>query len=117
AGAHYVSSAFPFLDGQEITLAVLLIVLLAAVNLRGVRESGLYFAIPTYAFMFSILGMCAYGLWRLFQGTLPQVESAGLEIVKAPGYEGELTMVTLVLLLARAFSSGCAALTGVEAIS
>ncbi|WP_420846567.1 APC family permease [Nocardioides jishulii] len=117
AGAHYASSAVGFLDGHETTFAVLTIVVLAALNLRGVRESGMYFAVPTYVFMVAILGMCAYGLVRLLQGTLPQVESADLRIVEAPGYEGELTMVALLLLLARAFSSGCAALTGVEAIS
>ena len=117
AGAHYASSAMPFLDGHEVLFAGLMIALLAAINLRGVRESGMYFAVPSYLFMVAILGMCAWGLFRLAQGTLPQVESANLEIVPAPGYEGEVTMVALLLLLARAFSSGCAALTGVEAIS
>ncbi|GGD19587.1 APC family permease [Nocardioides daphniae] len=117
AGAHYASSAMGFLDGHETTFAVLMIMVLAALNLRGVRESGMYFAVPSYLFMVAILGMCAYGLVRLAQGTLPEVESADLRILEAPGYEGELTMVALLLLLARAFSSGCAALTGVEAIS
>lgn len=117
AAAHYGSSAFDFLRGHETIFAVLLIVVLAAVNLRGVRESGLYFAVPSYLFMGSVLGMCVYGLVRLAQGDLPRAESAHLEILDAPGYEGELTLVALILLLARAFSSGCAALTGVEAIS
>jgi hypothetical protein len=61
--------------------------------------------------------MCGYGLLELLNGTLPQVESADLDIAKSPGYEGSLTTVALMVLLARAFSSGCAALTGVEAIS
>ena len=117
AAAHYASSAMSFLTGHETLLASLLIVFLAAVNLRGVRESGMYFAVPSYLFMVGLLGMCAYGLWRLTRGTLPLAESAHLDIVEAPGYEGELTMLALLLLLARAFSSGCAALTGVEAIS
>ncbi|WP_438861832.1 APC family permease [Nocardioides malaquae] len=117
AAAHYASSGLGALQGHETVLAVLLIGLLAALNLRGVRESGLYLAVPTYLFMASVLGMCAYGLFRLAQGTLPRAESAGLEILEAPGYDGELTTVALLLLLARAFSSGCAALTGVEAIS
>src|SRR3546814_7015703 len=85
--------------------------------MRGVRESGTLFAVPTYAFMLAILGMCAYGLIRLATGTLPDVESASLEVTAMPGYDDQLTTIALVLLLARAFSSGCAALTGVEAIS
>ena len=49
-------------------------------NLRGVRESGAFFAVPTYLFMFAILGMCAYGLMRLLAGDLPEAESAHLLI-------------------------------------
>ena len=88
-----------------------------AMNLRGIRESGTFFAIPTYAFMVAILGMCGYGLLRLAAGDLPQVESADLDIASAPGYGDQMTTFALMFLLARAFSSGCAALTGVEAIS
>ncbi len=91
--------------------------LLAALNLRGVRESGTFFAVPTYLFMVSILGMCAYGLMRLLAGDLPDAESANLQIQPQEGWEGPLNQVALFFLLARAFSSGCAALTGVEAIS
>ena len=91
--------------------------LLAALNLRGVRESGVVFAIPTYGFMVAVLGMAAYGFFRYIVGDLPTVESADLRIIKAPGYEGHITTAALVFLLARAFSSGSAALTGVEAIS
>ena len=117
AGSQYAASAIPALSGHEATFAAALVVLLTAMNLRGIRESGTFFAIPTYLFMFAILGMCAYGMIEYFAGTLPQVESAGLTIEPTPGYEGELTTIGLILLLARAFSSGCAALTGVEAIS
>ena len=56
-----------------------------AMNLRGIRESGTFFAIPTYAFMVAILGMCAYGLLRLLAGDLPDVESADLDIDPGPG--------------------------------
>ncbi|WP_460798780.1 APC family permease [Nocardioides pacificus] len=117
SGAQYAAAAIPFLSGHEATFATLLVVLLTAMNLRGIRESGTFFAVPTYIFMVSMLGMCGYGLYRLVRGTLPQVESADLQIVEAPGYEGPLTTMALLFLLARAFSSGCAALTGVEAIS
>ncbi|WP_239022049.1 APC family permease [Nocardioides yefusunii] len=117
AGAHYASSALPFLNHHEVLFATLMVVVLAALNLRGVRESGKLFALPTYLFIVAILGTCAVGLYRWFDGSLPRVESAALEIVPAPGWEGELTTFGLIVLLARAFSSGCAALTGVEAIS
>ncbi|WP_299055501.1 APC family permease [uncultured Nocardioides sp.] len=117
SGAQYAASALPFLVGHEATFAVVMVVVLAAINLRGVRESGSVFAVPTYAFMIAILGMCALGVFRLLTGTLPQAESADLQIIPQPGFEEPLTAFALVFLLARAFSSGCAALTGVEAIS
>jgi amino acid transporter len=117
SGAQYAASALPVFSGHEAWLAASLVVLLTAMNLRGIRESGTFFAVPTYLFMIAILGMCGYGLLQFFAGSLPKVESAKYEIEKAPGYEGTLTTIALVFLLARAFSSGCAALTGVEAIS
>ena len=55
-----------------------------AMNLRGIRESGTFFAFPTYAFMVAILGMCGYGLLRLAGGDLPDVESADLHITPDP---------------------------------
>jgi amino acid transporter len=117
SGAQYAASAIPVLIGHEALFGAAMVLLLVAMNLRGVRESGTFFAIPTYAFMVAILGMCAVGLFRSLSGTLPDVESAQFDIVPEPGYEGTLTTVALMVLLARAFSSGCAALTGVEAIS
>ncbi|MXG88597.1 amino acid permease [Nocardioides sp. YIM 123512] len=119
SGAQYAAGAIPALNGHEATFATVLVLLLMAVNLRGIRESGSVFAIPTYAFMVAILGMCGYGLLRLAAGDLPRVESADLEILPDPGVGSEqsLTTFALLFLLARAFSSGCAALTGVEAIS
>ena len=117
SGAQYAASAVNALSGHEATVATALVILLAAMNLRGIRESGTFFAFPTYAFMAAILGMCAIGMVQLATGSLRLVESAHLDIEKAPGYEDSLTTFALLFLLARAFSSGCAALTGVEAIS
>ena len=117
SGAQYAASAIPLLSGHEATFAAVLVVLLMSVNLRGIRESGGLFAVPTYLFMVAILGMCAIGLFELATGNLPRVESADLVITPEPGLEGPLTTFALLFLLARAFSSGCAALTGVEAIS
>ncbi|MFC7497405.1 MULTISPECIES: APC family permease [unclassified Nocardioides] len=117
SGAQYAASAIPALSEHEVTVASVAVLLLMAMNLRGIRESGTFFAIPTYAFMVAILGMALFGFYRLATDDLPEVSSAGLELVPAPGYGDSMTTVALLFLLARAFSSGCAALTGVEAIS
>lgn len=117
SGVANIASAIPFVKDNRTLCAVVLVMLLAAMNLRGVRESGTWFAIPTYGFMLAVIGMAAYGLVRALSGDLPQVESAQLQIQPASGYEGNISQVALIFLLARAFSSGCAALTGVEAIS
>ncbi|TCJ30853.1 APC family permease [Nocardioides jejuensis] len=117
SGVQNAASALPFINHHETAWACALVILLAGVNLRGVRESGTAFAIPTYAFMAGVIGMGIYGLFLGITGNLPDVESADLTIAPAPGYEGDLGQIALIFLLARAFSSGCAALTGVEAIS
>ncbi|MEO5711817.1 MAG: APC family permease [Nocardioidaceae bacterium] len=117
SGVQNAASAISFLSGHEALGACVLVLVLAALNLRGVRESGVFFAVPTYGFIVAILGMAVYGFVRYTLGDLPNVESADLRIVKAPGYEGHITTLGLIFLLARAFSSGSAALTGVEAIS
>ncbi len=115
--SQYAASAIPALIGNEVLVAGTAVIVLAAMNLRGVRESGTFFAVPTYLFMLAILGMCAFGFMRLLAGDLPDAESAELQIAPQEGWEGPLSQVALIFLLARAFSSGCAALTGVEAIS
>lgn len=117
SASQYAGAALPFVHDHQVLVASVLVVVLAAMNLRGVRESGGFFAVPTYLFMAAIIGMCAVGLGQLALGTLPDVESAGYEVVPQPGWEQPLTTIGLLFLLARAFSSGCAALTGVEAIS
>ncbi|HZJ05371.1 MAG TPA: APC family permease [Nocardioidaceae bacterium] len=117
SASQYAAAAVPGVAGHEVLVASGMVIVLSAMNLRGVRESGTFFAVPTYLFMFAILGMCAYGLLRLLNGNLPDVASADLQIIPQEGWEQPLTTIGLVLLLARAFSSGCAALTGVEAIS
>ncbi|TYL49567.1 APC family permease [Nocardioides sp. BGMRC 2183] len=117
AGSQYAAAAIPLVQGHEVAVAVGMVLLLMAVNLRGIRESGLVFAWPTYAFMVAVLGMCLFGFGELAMGDLPRVESADLEITPEPGMEQPLTTLGLLFLLARAFSSGCVALTGVETIS
>jgi amino acid transporter len=117
SGVQNAASALGFVRGHEAAIAVGLVLLLMAINLRGVKESGAAFAIPTYGFMIAIIGMTLYGLGRHFFGHLPDVESADLTIAPEHGFEGGFTGLAAGFLLLRTFSSGCAALTGVEAIS
>jgi amino acid transporter len=116
SGVQNAAAALPGLRGHETSVAIGLVVLLTAMNLRGVRESGAAFAIPTYAFIVGIIAMAIFGFYRSATGTLPLAESGRFTLVPEPGYEG-IAGVAMVFLLLRAFSSGSAALTGVEAIS
>jgi amino acid transporter len=116
SGVQNAAAALTMVRGHEMPIAVGLVVLLTAMNLRGVRESGKAFAVPVYAFMLGIIGMAAFGFLRAATGTLPQAESAKFDLV--PEQAGSsLAGFAMLFLLLRAFSSGCAALTGVEAIS
>lgn len=117
SGANYLTTIFPGLRGSEVPIAVALIIFLTLVNLRGTREAGTAFAIPTYAYMIAIAVMIIVGFVRLFMGNLPMADSAAYDIHAASSHLDGLTGLGGVFLLMRAFSSGCAALTGVEAIS
>lgn len=117
SGVQNAKAMMPFLAGNEGLWAAAVILALMAMNLRGVRESGSFFAVPTYGFLIGVLGMTAWGLFRILGlGENLQAPTAGYEVVGSPAYEPFVGLV-MVVLLARAFSSGCAALTGVEAIS
>jgi amino acid transporter len=115
AAAANVGALIPYVAEHKVQFAVLAIVLLTAVNLRGIRESGVAFAIPTYAFMIGLGTMIIWGLTRiLLLGDDVRAPSADLEVVA----QGDaLTGLALALLVLRSFTQGCAALTGVEAIS
>ncbi|MEO7895362.1 MAG: APC family permease [Aeromicrobium sp.] len=117
SGVQNASSALPWLDGHEATAASVLVLLLMAMNLRGTKESGKAFAVPVYAFMFAIIAMGVWGYARYITGNLPKVASAAYDIAPDEKYAGAVSSVAMVFLLARGFSSGCTALTGVEAIS
>ncbi|MFC4126786.1 APC family permease [Nocardia rhizosphaerae] len=115
SAASNIGSAIPFVDTHKVLFAVAAIAVLTAVNLRGVRESGTAFAIPTYAFVFGMTVMLGWGLFRTYVlGDDVQAASAGFGL---QAEDETLYGLALVFLIARAFSSGCAALTGVEAIS
>jgi amino acid transporter len=114
SGVANLGSVLPYVATHKVGFAVGSVVLLTAINLRGIRESGTAFAIPTYGFMIVIIGMVVTGLIRIFVlGQDVRAPSAGLSITA----EHSVTGFALAFLLLRAFSSGCAALTGVEAIS
>jgi amino acid transporter len=117
SGVQNAASALDFVKGREAAVAVGLVVLLTAINLRGVKESGAAFAIPTYGFMVAILGMTAFGLFRHYFGDLPDAASAQYTLKPEHGFEKGFMGLGAAFLLLRTFSSGCAALTGVEAIS
>ncbi len=109
AGVAQITSAFPTLLPLRVELALLVIFIMTVVNLRGVKESGTVFAVPTYFFLGAMFLTLGVGMYKWATGTLGVVTGVEtMETVVAP--------LTLFLLL-RAFSSGCAALTGIEAIS
>jgi len=119
AGVEAITSAMigtrlAWLDDHRVVICLVFIALITVANLRGVRESGSFFAAPSYAFIFSFLFMIAWGLLRYYTnpGIVPAPNNADLKI--AEGYHAH--SLSLFLLLG-AFSNGCAALTGIEAIS
>ncbi|TCM42734.1 APC family permease [Kribbella sp. VKM Ac-2568] len=113
AGVANIVSAFPALVPHAVSVSIGLVAVLALINLRGVRESGTIFAIPTYGFVISVFIMIAMGLARMAGGDTPAAESASYGI--RPDHQA--TGLLLVALVLRSFASGCTALTGVEAVS
>lgn len=113
SGVAAITSAIPSLSDHQVGMSVAFVILLTLMNLRGVRESGRVFAIPTYGFVLVIYVMFAFAAVRLGTGHTIRAESAHLPITAAGTYTG----FAVVLLALRAFASGCTALTGVEAIS
>jgi len=113
SGVVAITSAAPVLAPYAVELAVGFVVVLAVVNLRGVRESGSAFALPTYTFVVLTFLLLASGLYRAVSGGIPAAVSATLPLENTAHIGGVFTL----LLCLRAFASGCTALTGVEAIS
>jgi amino acid transporter len=116
AGVDNIVSAFTGLADIRVPIALLLVAFLTAMNLRGVKESGRVFAVPTYGFLLGIGALIAYGLLRALTGDAPQAESASFDI-RPETTEDALVGVALVFFVLRAFAVGCTALTGVEAIA
>lgn len=108
-----LASAFPVIHTHKTWWAVLVVAFITAMNLRGVRESGSAFAIPVYGFMLGVYAMIGLAIFRIATGGDIVAESAQWQVRP----EGTFAGAALVFLVARAFSSGTTALTGIEAIS
>jgi amino acid transporter len=108
AGVLAITSAFPSLDEYRVELCLLFLTLLTVGNLRGIRESGRIFAIPTYCFVVSIFVLIALGLYHYSIGDLTAA-------APMPEHAGTRALTTLLILTA--FANGCTAMTGVEAVS
>ena len=120
SGVAAITSAYPALLRHTVILGVLSIVLLTIVNLRGVRESGAVFSVPTYAFIVMMIALIGFGIYHAWLGDLPKLviqspktdpHSAGMRRASV------MTGFALFYLLLRGFAEGCAAMTGTEAIS
>src|ERR1700741_1358939 len=110
AGVAALTSIVPELFDARVAIGVVIVAVIALVNLRGVRESGLVFSVPTYVYLASIAGLLAIGLFPLVTNTLPTSQVPAGWAVTAAEPLG-------LLLILRAFASGSVALTGVEAVS
>jgi len=117
AGVAAVVSAYPTLRGHEVAIAVSVVAFMTLANLRGAKESGTLFAIPTYLYIVGLTLLIGVGLWRLSTGDLAPLPVDQADLSELGGGHGGLVGVAGALLLARAFSSGAVALTGTEAIT
>jgi amino acid transporter len=111
AGVAALTSIAPELFEARVVIGVALVAAIALVNLRGIRESGLVFSVPTYVYLVSILGLLGFGMWRFVTGTMPDYQPPAEWLLQTTAEPLGL------LLLLRAFASGSVALTGVEAVS
>ena len=109
SGVAAITSAFPAIMPFRVELALAFVALLMLGNLRGVRESGRIFSVPTYFFVVAVLVLIAAGVWRFLTGTIHPVPQ------DAPLHTGVGQLTTFMLLTA--FANGCSAMTGVEAVS
>jgi amino acid transporter len=116
AGVAALLSTFPELNPFKVQITIFIVLLLTYINLRGVKEAGVFFVIPSYLFMGSMLIVFIFGIYRYFAGTLP-VYSQDAEGLVPIGQAQGLLSVAAMLLILKAFANGSASLTGLEAIS
>lgn len=117
AGANYLVSLIPGLHGSQTYIAIGVVVILALLNMRGVRESSRTVAIPVYLYMFAIGLLAVVGAVRYFLGNLPLAASAEFTLSAEVATEQSMVGAAGLVLLVRAFSAGCVTLTGIEAIT
>jgi amino acid transporter len=113
SGVANLGSTIPFVEHHSVWFAVAFTIVIMVLNLRGVKESGAFFAIPVYFFIFSIFVMIGFAIFQIATGHDLTAESANWTIIA----ENTFTGAALVFLVARAFSSGTTALTGIEAVA
>jgi amino acid transporter len=116
AGVAALLSTFPELSSFKVQLTILIVLILTYVNLRGVKEAGVFFVIPSYLFMGAMFIVFIFGIYRYFDGSLP-VYSVDTEGLIPIGQAQGLLSVAAMLLILKAFANGSASLTGIEAIS
>ncbi|CAB4333052.1 unannotated protein [freshwater metagenome] len=116
AGVAAIISTFPGLAPWKMHMIVAVIIFLTFGNLRGVKEAGKAFAMPTYFFVGCMLIVFGMGMWRLANGTLPMLDPYAPGAVEIGEAQGLLTAASIFILL-RAFANGGSSLTGLEAIS
>lgn len=119
-GVAAMTSAYPTLAPHAVAIGLTAVLLLTLVNLRGVRESGAAFSVPTYAFIVMMIALIGIGLWKLAHGAGPIVTIHPLNIdptTERARHLSPLTGFALLFILMRGFAEGCAAMTGTEAIS
>lgn len=113
SGVAQLTSAFPAIEQYKVFIAIFFVLLIMLVNLRGVKESGITFAIPTYFFLFMMFLNIIVGFVRLIAGTLGMVEAPPMDLIETQTFTQPITL----FLILKAFASGTTAVTGVEAIS
>ena len=116
AGVAALLSTFPELNPFKVQITILIVLILTYINLRGIKEAGIFFVIPSYLFMGAMLVVFIFGIYRYFSGTLP-VYSQDTEGLIPIGQAQGLLSVAAMLLILKAFANGSASLTGLEAIS
>lgn len=116
AGVAAIISAFPELGNYKVAMVLSVIALLTYINLRGVKDAGVIFVIPSYLFIGSMLVVFGFGAWRFFNGGLPQYSTDAPGLLPLGEEQGLITFAAILMIL-KAFANGSASLTGLEAVS
>ena len=116
AGVAAIISAFPELSDIKVEITLAVVVLLTFVNLRGVKDAGLIFVLPSYLFIFSMFTVFGFGIYRHSTGTLPNYATQSEGLLPLGESQGLISLAAALLIL-KAFANGSASLTGLEAVS